>query len=231
MQRQARLILFDLDGTLVNTGGAGLRAFDRALAEEFGPGMNLNVVKPAGMTDPAIFYEIYLHNRGRMPDADESKRLFQSYLRFLREEIATSAGFRVLAGVEPLLERLDAIEELHLGLGTGNLETGAKIKLERANLNRFFPFGGFGSDSDDRDTVLSTAVERGRRRLPGGWEIETVFVVGDTPRDVASGKAIGARTLAVASGPYSRDELLTSGPDLATDDLLDGDSLVKWFLS
>lgn len=226
-----RLILFDLDGTLVNTGGAGLRAFDRAMAIEFDPAMNLKVLSPAGMTDPAIFREIFLRDQGRLPTEDEENRLFHRYLEYLDEEVKNSEGFRVLPGVRELLDALAGKDEVLLGLGTGNLEKGAQIKLERPGLDHYFRFGGYGSDSADRPGLLAKAVERGTALAGGGTEVDAVFVVGDTPRDVAAGKAIGALTLAVASGPHESDELATTGADLVVADLTDRPKLVKWLVS
>lgn len=225
----SRLVLFDLDATLVTTGGAGLRAFDRAMAAEFDSAMKLDLVSPAGMTDPAIFREIYRLNRGRLPRSDEEDRLFARYLEFLEEEVENSEGFRVLPGVEELLKGLAGREEFFLGLGTGNLEEGARIKLERPGLDRYFAFGGYGSDSADRPGLLECAVERGARLAGGRESIEKVFVIGDTPRDVAAGKAIGATTLAVASGPYDVDELAGTSADLVAADLTDRDGLMRWF--
>ncbi len=226
-----RLILFDLDGTLVNTGGAGLRAFDRSMEEEFGPGMTLDTITPAGMTDTAIFREIFSSNQGRSPTKEEEERLFARYLTCLEEEIALSEGFHVLPGVRELLDKLADDNRFLVGLGTGNLETGARIKLERPALNGYFSFGGFGSDSSDRPELLRSGVKKGLEIVGRTGEAGVVFVIGDTPRDVSAGKAIGARTLAVASGPYSRTELEKSGPDLAVDDLCDSDSLAAWLLS
>jgi phosphoglycolate phosphatase len=226
-----RLILFDLDGTLVNTGGAGLRAFDRSMEEEFGPGMTLDTITPAGMTDTAIFREIFSHNRGRSPVKTEEERLFVRYLKYLEEEIAVSEGFRVLPGVREILEELADDNRFLVGLGTGNLETGARIKLERPALNGYFSFGGFGSDSSDRPELLRQGVKKGLEAAGRTGESGVVIVIGDTPRDVSAGKAIGARTLAVASGPYSRTELQKSEPDLAVDDLCDSTALAAWFLS
>jgi len=226
-----RLILFDLDGTLVNTGGAGLRAFDRAMAIEFDPAMNLNVLSPAGMTDPAIFREIFLGNQGRLPTEDEENRLFHRYIEFLDEEVNKSVGFRVLPGVRELLDELARRDEFLLGLGTGNLEKGAQIKLERPGLDHYFLYGGYGSDSVDRPGLLAKAVERGAELAGGASSVDAVVVVGDTPRDVAAGKAIGALTLAVASGPHELDDLSTTGADLVVADLTDRENLVKWLLS
>jgi len=225
-----RLILFDLDGTLVNTGGAGLRAFDRAMAIECDPSMNLNVLSPAGMTDPAIFREIFLRNKGRLPTEDEEQRLFHRYLDYLDEEVKNSQGFRVLPGVKELLDALAARDEFLLGLGTGNLEKGAQIKLERPGLDHYFRYGGYGSDSADRPGLLAKAVERGTELAGSAAAVDAVVVVGDTPRDVAAGQAIDALTLAVATGPHAVDELATTGADLVVADLTERDKLVKWLL-
>ncbi len=226
-----RLILFDLDGTLVHTGGAGLRAFDRAMAIEFDPAMNLKVLSPAGMTDPAIFREIFHHNKGRLPTEGEENRLFSRYLDYLDEEVRNSEGFRVLPGVRELLDDLSSRDDFLLGLGTGNMENGARIKLERPGLDRYFLYGGYGSDSADRPGLLAKAVERGTALAGSSASIDAVFVVGDTPRDVAAGKAISALTLAVASGPHELAELNDTGADLTVSDLTDREMLVNWFLS
>jgi phosphoglycolate phosphatase-like HAD superfamily hydrolase len=183
------------------------------------------------MTDPAIFREIFHNNRGREPTEKEEKRLFDRYLECLAEEVRNSKDFRVLPGVEEILRDLSARNGFFLGLGTGNLEAGARIKLERPRLNGYFPFGGFGSDSPDRTRLLEIAVDRGTRLAGARSSPDAVFVVGDTPRDVVAGKAIGARTLAVASGPYETVDLEASGPDLLVGDLLDCTKLVEWFQS
>lgn len=226
-----RLILFDIDGTLVLTGGAGLRAFDRAMAAEFDPGMSLEIISPAGMTDTAIFRTIFERNRNRPPTGEEEERLYARYLKFLEEEVERSPDFRVLAGVRELLEELATHDDFLLGLGTGNLEGGARIKMKRAGLDGYFTYGGFGSDSSDRAELLGIAVERGKRALASGDGVEAVFVVGDTPRDVEAGKAIGARILAVASGSYDRSALAAADADLVVEDLLGRDRLLEWFRS
>jgi phosphoglycolate phosphatase-like HAD superfamily hydrolase len=226
-----RLILFDIDGTLVLTGGAGLRAFDRAMAVEFDSGMSLEIISPAGMTDTAIFQTIFEQNRKRPPTAGEEERLYARYLEYLEEEVERSPDFQVLAGVRELVEELSAHDGFHLGLGTGNLEGGARIKMKRAGLDGYFPFGGFGSDSSDRSELLGIAVERGKRGLAADDGVEAVFVVGDTPRDIEAGKAIGARILAVASGSYDMNALAAADADLVVEDLCDRERLMEWFSS
>ncbi len=229
----ARIVLFDLDGTLVTTGGAGLRAFDRAMEAEFGSVIKLNEISPAGMTDTAIFREIFGFHKKRPPAMEEEEALFKRYLEFLEEEVDRSEGFRVLPGVGALLEELESRDGFLLGLGTGNLEEGARIKLKRAGLDHYFSFGGYGSDSSDRTALLRIAVEKGRTLAGTDSTIDRngLFIVGDTPRDIEAGRALDARILAVATGPFPRIELERFRPDLAVDTLLDRRMLMEWFLS
>ncbi len=224
--------LFDLDGTLVLTGGAGLRAFDRAFREIFGSDGKIISVNPAGMTDPAILDAVCRGFLNRGPTAEEGERVFAKYLDYLREEIDKTDRFEVMPGVKSLLEILDQNDRCFLGLGTGNLQEGARIKLEYPDLWRYFRFGGFGSDATDRTRLLEKAFEEGRRLLPPGEDFETVYVIGDTPRDITAGRAIGARTIGVATGPYSMEVLDASGadrvyPDLANHRIFLGDIGIK----
>jgi phosphoglycolate phosphatase-like HAD superfamily hydrolase len=155
------------------------------------------------------------------------------YLDILREEIERADGYRVHAGMEDALETLSALdpEAVAVGLGTGNIEAGARIKLARADLNRHFPFGGFGSDAEDRPALLRAGAARGAARLGRAAEACDVLVIGDTPLDVAAAHSIGARCLAVATGGATRAELAAAGADYlvgsmaesgALDALLDG---------
>lgn len=226
-----RLILFDIDGTLVHTGGAGLRAFDRAMEVCFDRAVHIKDISPAGMTDSAIFREVFEKMEGRPPTGGEETALFDSYLGFLRREVRDSELFRVLPGVEDLLKNLERTGNFFLALGTGNVEEGAWIKLARPGLDRFFSCGGFGSDSADRSEILRTAVRQAERKAGTPSPFEAVYVVGDTPRDVAAGKAIGARTVAVASGPFTVEQLEPHTPDLLVPDLSETDALTDWLLA
>ncbi len=226
-----RLILFDIDGTLVNTGGAGLRAFDQAMKTCFGEAIRLKDTSPAGKTDSAIFQEVFETLKGRLPRPEEEKALFDSYLGNLRVEVQRSELFRVLPGVEELLQCLQSDDRFFLALGTGNIEEGAWIKLRRPGLDRFFSCGGFGSDSADRAEILRTAVEKAEQAKGSSAPFEEIYVVGDTPRDIAAGRAIGARTVAVASGPYELESLKPHAPDLLVQDLSETESMLRWFLA
>lgn len=213
--------LFDLDGTLVLTGGAGLRAFDLAFTEVFGVEGGLKSISPAGKTDPAILREICDKVMGRAPTDAEEKEVFDRYLAGLQNEVDRSSDFRIMPGIEPLLEALENNQHCLLGLGTGNIEEGARIKLDRPGLWRFFSFGGFGSDAVSRPRLLEIAIERGRRFIKDGDEICEVYVIGDTPNDIDAGKAIKARTVGVATGPFSVEELDAAGADIVFQDLSD----------
>lgn len=220
-------LLFDLDGTLVLTGGAGMRAFDKAYKKVFRMEGDISGVSPAGMTDRAILLEVCQMIANREPTLEEEEEVFRQYLANLKEEIRVSAKFRILPGVTQLLETLSRNKKCLLGLGTGNLKEGARIKLTHAGFWQYFTFGGFGCDATDRTHLLKVALQRGKRMLPDGEAFEAVYVIGDTPRDVHAGQAIGARTVGVATGPYTMDNLEAAGADYLYPDLSDYESVLS----
>ena len=204
-----RLLLFDLDGTLVRSAGAGRRAMERAWATVFGMAMTLEPRWTAGRTDAAIFREM---GRRAGLEAELDRRWGQlkaCYLEALADELTRSPG-QVLPGVVKLLEWAEKTGWA-LGLATGNVEEGARMKLAPFDLNRFFPVGGFGDDADERTALLKVAVERAHRHW--GLEARCVIVVGDTPLDVEAAHAAGYPALAVATGPYSVEELEAAGAE------------------
>jgi phosphoglycolate phosphatase-like HAD superfamily hydrolase len=213
-----RLILFDVDGTLINTGGAGGRAFSRAMEKVCGVPDPLKSVRLDGKTDHLILREA-LAVAGRQNEPHLEDRLFQEYVSLLEIELASSRSeYEVLPGVLDLLERLEADSRFILGLGTGNVEPGARAKLEPGGLNRFFGFGGFGSDHLDRTELIKTAIERGLER-DSRDSFEAVIVIGDTPRDIIHGHEAGAAVLAVSTGSYSLPELKRRNPEWVLTDL------------
>ena len=219
-----KLLLFDVDLTLVSTGGAGLRALDEAFREVLGVTGATEGVTPHGKTDPAIIREVCLRRSLLLdPDVDSSvTRILERYVHYLKGELADSRQYLVLPGVVDVLEALDRREDVLSGLATGNVEVGARMKLEQGGLNRYFSFGGFGSDSEDRTEVVRTAAQNGSALHGGRIDPEDIFVIGDTPRDVAAGKLAGFSTIAVATGGHGMDELSGTGADLVIRDFSEG---------
>ncbi len=212
-----RLVLFDIDGTLMLTGGAGMRAFFRAFELVFGIPVRTEVIRPDGKTDPLIAKELldYFGRRDQWT-AESSAALFSAYLELLKEEMSLALSMRaveVLPGVVDLLKALASDERYALGLVTGNLEGGAAIKLEASDLNRYFRFGGYGSDSEDRTELIRRAIQRGTQ-LVSPAAVDASIVIGDTPLDIIHGHAAGAAIVAVASARYSIADLERHDPDL-----------------
>jgi phosphoglycolate phosphatase len=210
--RSPKLVLFDIDGTLIDTGGAGARSWTWAFERQFDREIDIAEHSTAGMTDPAIARVTFGEVMKREPTAEELNRLMASYQAVLPDYVASSPGYRVLVGVEELLERLTSAGVL-LGLTTGGLEAAAHAKLGRGRLNHFFLLGGYGSDSEDRTALTRAAVDRGRRMLDGELDLDEVFVVGDTPLDIAAAEGVGAVSVGVASGRYSMEELRAVNAD------------------
>jgi len=219
-----RLLLWDIDGTLISTGAAGQRAIGRATAERF-EGGDLNGVEIAGRTDVGIARQIL--SKYRTPVNDKSVRSFLDlYVELLAEELPRGKG-RVLPGVLDLLEDAATKSDITLGLLTGNLERGAKLKLEFYDLWRFFAFGAYADDHPDRNELGAFALSRAREATGIDFAATQVDVIGDTGHDIACGKAFGARTVAVATGPWSREQLTEHEPDFLFDDLANVDEVKK----
>jgi phosphoglycolate phosphatase len=211
---EGRAVLFDIDGTILVTGGAGGVAWRRAFEELHGVEANIAEHTDAGMTDPEIAAIVFREVIGREGSPEERAKAIAGYLRHLPDAVAESAGYRVMPGIEPLLERL-IDEGVLLGLVTGNIEAAAHVKLARGGLNRFFAFGGYGSDSPDRTEVTKAAVRRAELVSGGALRDGACFAVGDTPRDVKAGHGAGIKVVGVATGSYSVEELRRAGADWA----------------
>jgi phosphoglycolate phosphatase len=216
-----RAVLFDIDGTLLVTGGAGGVAWQRAFEELYGVEADIAEHTDAGMTDPEIATIIFREVIGREGSPEERSKAIGGYLKHLPDAVAASDGYRVMPGIEALLPRL--IEEgVLLGLVTGNIEAAAHIKLARAHLNRFFSFGGYGSDSADRTEVTRAALARGALVSGGTLAAGSCIAVGDTPRDVKAGHGAGIEVSGVATGSYGVAELLDAGADWALESVEHG---------
>ena len=227
MSRDPKLLLFDIDGTLLLSGGAGLRSVNRVFLERFGIPDAMAGYLPDGKTDPAIFRELMRSLVGRDPTAAESDAMAEAYLEALPDEVRESPGYEIMPGVIPLLEALEKDTDNFLGLATGNLETGARIKLERAGLVRFFRFGGYGSDHEDRARILAQAIERGKHIAERDFGDRHIIVIGDTPRDIAAARRVGARCIAVATGSSDAEELARYLPDGVLQDLTDVEAFLE----
>jgi phosphoglycolate phosphatase len=218
-----RLFLFDIDQTLINTGGAGLRALDRACLKLLGLANAMQGISPHGKTDPAIVREIFrVKLQSENPTNANIATVVDGYLAFLREEVDTSATYRVLPGIISLLEDLTRRSDVLLGLATGNIELGARIKLARGGLNDYFSFGGFGSDSEDRTQLVRRAAEKAAAKNGGSIAPSNIFVIGDTVLDIDAGKRAGFKTVGVATGSYSVEQLGAAEPTFVVNDLEQG---------
>jgi phosphoglycolate phosphatase-like HAD superfamily hydrolase len=204
-------VLFDVDETLVHTGGAGARSWTAAFQKLYGIPADIGAHTSAGETDPEVAAETFQGVLHRAPTADELGPLYAQYLLALADEIWASAQYAVLPGAELTLQRLGDAGVL-LGLVSGAMEGAARTKLIPGNLNRFFIFGGYGSDSPDRAQLTEMAIAKAAR-LHGQLTAAQVFVVGDTPRDIEAAQAAGAVSVGVASGHFSTKELLAAGGD------------------
>jgi phosphoglycolate phosphatase-like HAD superfamily hydrolase len=217
-----RLFLFDLDGTLVSTGGAGMRALSRAFEELFAVKNASDRIEPAGKTDPAIFRELVRLFLNRDMDAADFEHIAAAYLRFLTDEVGQPASGKILPGVASFLDQLKERTDVLVGLGTGNLENGARLKLGSFNLNSYFRFGGFGSDSEDRAELLLAGYRRGLELARYPIAKDDVYILGDTPLDIAAARRAGFRSVGVATGRVSLERLVESGADHALSNFTEG---------
>lgn len=216
-----KAILFDIDGTLLHTGGAGAVAWQRAFLELYGVEANITEHTHAGMTDPEIAEIVFREVLDRDGSDVERAEAIGCYLGHLADAVAESEGYFVIEGIEELLPRL--VEEgILLGVVTGNIEPAAHIKLARGGLDKYFTFGGFGSDSRDRTELTKKALERGEEVSGRPLDRTETIAVGDTPRDVRAGHGAGIRVVGVATGSYAIDELADAGADWAIPDVRSG---------
>ena len=215
-----KVLLFDIDQTLINTGGAGLRALDRACRKLFGLNDAMQGIRPHGKTDPAIAREILRIKLGsETPAKEEIASILEAYVGFLKDEVRTSTTYRVLPGIVSLLNEVTTRDDVLVGLATGNVELGARIKLERGGLNAYFAFGGFGSDAEDRAELVRRAGEKANSKNGSSIPHSNIFVIGDTPLDIDAGNRAGYKTIGVATGSYSVGQLLAAGASMAIQDL------------
>jgi phosphoglycolate phosphatase-like HAD superfamily hydrolase len=216
------LLLFDIDGTLILTGRAGVRAMTRTFEALWGVADGFAGISMGGRTDSWLVSQAL--ERGDLPDTPENHARFRhAYVPLLVEEIEQPGTGRkgVMPGVRELLDATRADPHLHAALLTGNYREAASVKLRYFDLWQYFAFGAFSDDAADRNHLVPIACERAMRHGVPEAACARVVVIGDTPHDVACAKAGGARSIGVATGGHSRAELVDSGADLALDDLSD----------
>jgi phosphoglycolate phosphatase len=217
-------LLFDIDGTLVNTGGAGVMSLRNLVQRRFGVADDLHDIEIAGKTDRAIIRDIL--RKYDTPATEENISEFaETYIDDLRRELPNCRG-HVLPGIGELLQRLQSSPHIVLALLTGNLRLGAQLKLEHYGLWHFFDFGAFADDHHDRNRLGAFARLRAREKHGHDFDSADVDVIGDTGHDIACGKAFGARTIAVASGSWPGERLETCAPDFLFDDFADVEKVV-----
>ncbi|MGQ0814754.1 MAG: HAD family hydrolase [Gemmatimonadota bacterium] len=224
-----RLLLFDIDGTLLSTQGAARRAFRRALEQVYGITGPIDGHSFSGKTDPQIAREL-LTLAGLAPNQIDAglPSLWNAYLAGLEQEIgATEHHTHVYPGVRELLDALAAHDDVVLALLTGNVARGADLKLMSAGLREYFAFGAFGSDCEDRPGLPSIAVERALSATGRAFHGSEVVVIGDTPNDIRCGEALGVATVGVATGGHDSEELRRVGAHVVFDDFSDTAAVLR----
>jgi len=227
-----KVLLFDIDGTLVRAGGAGRKALDRAVFVLHGKKNVAAGLSIAGRTDLHIFTQALRAATGKRPPRAAVESLHREYLALLPRYVKAAlrdGTYHIPPGLKPLLRRLSRDKRVLLGLGTGNMEKGARIKLEPSGFNAYFLFGGYGSDSFHRPVLLKKAVRRAERLAGRGFRPDDVFVIGDTPLDVAAGRKAGYKTVAVGTGFAAWEDLVASKPDRLARDFKDLRKWLSWF--
>jgi phosphoglycolate phosphatase len=207
-----RIVLFDIDGTLVSTGGAGAVAWKRAFEELHGIPADIGEFTDAGMTDPDVGARTFKAVLHRDPTPHELTQLIQRRLEHLPEAVAESKGYKVLPGVPERLRQLSHDGHL-LGIITGNGDGAAHIKLARGDLNRWFSFGAYAGAGLERSDIVREAVRRGEAMVGRDVPNTEIYVIGDTPLDIEAAHAAGCTAIAVATGHYDRAALEDAGAD------------------
>lgn len=219
-----KLLLFDIDGTLLASGGAGIRSLEAAALEKFGDG-NLRGIEIAGRTDSLIARQV-LARHGLEATPEATTAFLDCYLAHLAQLVSKVEG-RLLPGVVELLEALKPRADMVLALLTGNLARGAQLKLAHYGVWHYFEFGAYADDHHDRNELGPVARVRAREKLGIEFPPERIYVLGDTPHDIACARAIDARAVAIATGKYRRADLAAYSPEFLFDDLTDIPAVIR----
>ena len=220
-----KLLLWDIDGTILHTGKAGETALGRAMEKLHGVNRGLQGLEIAGRTDKWIVEQL-LGREGKRNGAEEIARFLDVYVELLAEELPLRNG-GLHPGVLGILEAAHLRPELVQALLTGNIEKGARLKLTRYGVNHFFDFGAFADDSSIRNELGPHAKRRAKEHHGEEFPPERIFVIGDTPHDVACARAIGAKAIAVATGSFTKRQLKDCGADAVFTDLAHPEAFFK----
>lgn len=207
-----KILLFDIDGTLLLTGGVGKIAFEKAFEELFRIPDAWGDVIPDGKTDPLIIEEITKQTLKRKLKKKEYELLCARYTGYFRDEIRKAPNFRLMPGVSALLKTLSERNDVLIGIATGNLEEAGRLKLERGNIHHYFQFGGFASDSNDRSGIIRKALKDAEKIMGHDIARELVFIIGDTEHDIRAAQTLGLHSIAVTTGGYTKKDLLRHKP-------------------
>ncbi len=222
---KTKLLLFDIDQTILHSGGAGEKALTLALRDRFGREETLENIEIAGKTDISIAHRIF-EAHGIEPLPENIERFLNGYLGHLESELGRNDG-RLLPGFPRILDALALMPEVGVGLLTGNLRRGAELKLRHYGVFDYFSFGAFADDSQERNLLGPYARKRAAEALGADFEPANIYVIGDTPHDIACAQAISARAVGVATGRYSRAALEAAGADFVFDDLSDTGAVIR----
>lgn len=226
-----KLVLFDLDGTLVYTGAAGRNALTKAVKQLYGKEPDFEHSLISGRTDTDNFSLVYQLVKGKKPTKTEFKKIHDKYLELLPLEIEKSCKqkkYKSVPGIKKLLAKLAEEKEVALGLGTGNIEQGAKIKLAPSGLLKYFTYGGYGEDGHTREEMLKAAVKRAEKKFKTKFTPDQVYIVGDTHRDVLAAKACGYHSAAVTCGFGDPKLLQRAAAELQIDNFNDVKTFYVW---
>lgn len=220
------LLIWDIDGTLIQGRSVGRRALERAFFESFGIADALSGVEMAGRLDTAIVKDAFaLHGITSYDMAS----FFDKHCENLRDEIKKLNSPYAAPGIQELLPVLESKGSFYNVLGTGNIERGARIKLGNDSLNKYFPTGGFGDEPLERWQIIEKAISNAKNLFKKDFEKENIYVIGDTPRDIECGKKLGVKTIGTATGPFSAGELQKCGADYVFEDLSDTNAFLNIF--
>ena len=228
LMQMKKILLFDIDGTLLLTGGCGKIALERVFLDFFEIENAWGNLIPDGKTDPNIIDEIAQNRLGRTLSAKEHAKICKLYLKYFDQEIKKTIHFRLMPGVSRLLEILAQRNNVLLGIATGNLEPAGWQKLKRGKIHNFFGFGGFGSDSRERSEIIQIAISRAEKLLGQKSLRENIFVIGDTHYDVRAAHQLGLKAIAVTTGSYAADHFLNGDrPTHLLSDLTDSGAFLN----